>query len=381
MNNSISPVVKLAQTLIQCSSVTPHDAGCQTIIGKRLKIAGFECESMRFEKVDNLWARIGQQAPLMVFAGHTDVVPAGPEDTWDSPPFHPEVREGHLYGRGATDMKGALAAMVVAAESFLKAHPHFNGSIGFLITSDEEGPSIHGTQKVMETLKKRGEKINYCLIGEPSSDKIIGDQVRVGRRGSLHGKVIVHGVQGHVAHPHLAKNPIHLSMQVLHELAHTTWDNGNKDFPPTTFQITNINSGTGAGNVIPGHLEAMFNFRYSTAVTVDNLRERTEHFLRKHGLNFKIDWNVGAEPFLTNHGKLITAIQQAVRDVAGQRVRLSTGGGTSDGRFITPTGAEVVELGTLHSSAHQVNENVPIEDLNKLVLFYEKILENILVKS
>ena len=375
-----TPVLALAKQLMACESITPNDAGCQKILKKHLTQAGFHCESMPFGEVENLWAKAGTEAPLIVFAGHTDVVPVGELADWTSDPFKPEVRDGHLYGRGATDMKGAIAAMIIAVEHFRKKYPDHAGSIGFLITSDEEGPAINGTAKVVEQLLARGEKIKYCIIGEPSSDKKIGDQIRVGRRGSLHGTVHVHGIQGHVAHPHLANNPIHHSMQVFHELANTEWDHGTKDFPPTTFQITNIHSGTGATNVIPGHLEAKFNFRFSTAVTVEKFRERTEHQFRKHGLNFNIDWTVGAEPFLTNHGKLIDATHLAIRDVAEQGVHLSTGGGTSDGRFIAPTGAELIELGTIHATAHHVDENIAVADLEKLVLMYEKILENLLVK-
>lgn len=380
MTTSSSPVVALAQSLIACPSITPNDAGCQALLKKRLALAGFHCESMPFGEVENLWCKIGTNGPLLVFAGHTDVVPTGEASEWTHPPFEPTVHDGKLYGRGATDMKGAIAAMVVAAETFLKAHPEHRGSIGFLLTSDEEGPATHGTRMVIEQLLARGEKIDYCIIGEPSSDKKIGDQIRVGRRGSLHGKLRVHGVQGHVAHPHLAKNPIHHSMQVLHDLAHTEWDHGTKDFPPTSFQISNIHSGTGAANVIPGYLDAQFNFRYSTALSVDTLKDRTEHQFRKHGLNFDVQWTVGAEPFLTNQGKLIEATHLAVRDVAAQSVHLSTGGGTSDGRFIAPTGAELIELGTLHTTAHQIDEHIAVADLEQLVLIYQKILENLLVK-
>ena len=370
----MSSVIELAHALMSQASVTPHDGKCQAILTERLKQMGFHCESMRFGDVDNLYARYGKETPLIVFAGHTDVVPPGPDADWLSPPFQPVIRDGFLYGRGASDMKGAIAAMIIAVENFIKANPHFPGSLAFLITSDEEGIAVNGTQKVMETLLKRGEKIDYCIIGEPSSDKQVGDQIRIGRRGSLHGKLIVHGKQGHVAHPHLAKNPIHLSMQALHELAHATWDNGNHDFPPTTFQITNIHSGTGAANVIPGHLEVLFNFRFSTAVTTQALQERTEKLFHQHGLQFDMEWRIGALPFLTKHGKLISATQQAIKEITGLDVRLSTGGGTSDGRFIAPTGAEVVELGVSHATAHHVNECVKAEDLEKLSLIYEHVL-------
>lgn len=366
--------LQLAQQLISCPSLSPNDAGCQAILQARLAPLGFKCEPLRFEDVDNLWARRGDQAPLVVFAGHTDVVPAGPETDWASQPFMPEIRSGYLYGRGASDMKGSVAAMVVAAEKFIQENPDFSGSIAFLITSDEEAAALNGTQKVIEVLQKRKEKIDYCIIGEPSSDKEVGDQIRVGRRGSLHGKLIIHGKQGHVAHPHLAKNPIHLSALALHDLAQMVWDKGNEDFPPTTFQITNIHSGTGAANVIPGHLEVLFNFRFSTAVTVEELKKRTEAILDKYGLQYNMDWHIGGQPFLTKKGKLITATQKAIKEITGLDVKLSTGGGTSDGRFIAPTGAEIVELGPSHATAHQVNESVKVQDLTTLTTVYKKLL-------
>lgn len=369
--------LQLAQQLISCPSLSPNDAGCQTILQARLSPLGFKCESLRFEDVDNLWARRGDQAPLVVFAGHTDVVPTGPETDWASQPFMPEVRAGYLYGRGASDMKGSVAAMIVAAEKFIQENPHFSGSIAFLITSDEEAAALNGTQKVIEVLQKRKEKIDYCIIGEPSSDKEVGDQIRVGRRGSLHGKLIIHGKQGHVAHPHLAKNPIHLSALALHDLAQMIWDKGNENFPPTTFQITNIHSGTGAANVIPGHLEVLFNFRFSTAVTVEELQKRTEAILDKYGLQYNIDWHIGGQPFLTKKGKLIAATQEAIKEITGLDVKLSTGGGTSDGRFIAPTGAEIVELGPSHATAHQVNESVKVEDLTILTTVYKKLLAHL----
>lgn len=371
-------VIELTQALIHCPSITPNDADCQQQIKAFLEPLGFKCESMHFGDVDNLWARYGNQSPLIVFAGHTDVVPPGPEADWSSPPFEPIIRDGYLYGRGAVDMKGGVAAMLVGVESFIKENPNFKGSIAFLITSDEEGPSINGTKKVVETLLERGDKIDYCIIGEPSSDKQLGDQVRIGRRGSLHGKLIVHGKQGHVAHPHLALNPIHLSMNALHELAHTEWDNGNESFPPTTFQISNIHGGTGASNVIPGHLEIVFNFRFSTAVTVKELQERTETLLKKYKLNYHVEWSIGGEPFLTKRAKLITATQEAIKAVTGLDTKLSTGGGTSDGRFIAPTGAEVIELGVSHATAHQVNESVRVDDLEALAECYRAILKKLI---
>ncbi len=370
-------IITLAQQLMSCSSVTPVDHGCQPLIRSRLLPLGFTCESLFFGEVDNLWARVGNKAPLFVFAGHTDVVPPGPASDWTSSPFKPEIRDGYLYGRGASDMKAAIAAMVIAVERFMQKHPHFPGSIAFLLTSDEEGPAINGTKKVMETLQTRGEFIDYCLIGEPSSDKQIGDQIRVGRRGSLHGNLTVHGKQGHVAHPHLAINPIHQTAEALHELAQKQWDQGNESYPPTTFQITNIHSGTGAANVIPGHLNVLFNFRFGTASTVRELQEFTERILKSLSLSYQLDWKVGAEPFLTKQGRLLTATQQAIKDVTHHDVQLSTGGGTSDGRFIAPTGTEVVELGVQNATAHHVNECVRVEDLTVLADIYERILEKI----
>lgn len=374
-------VIKLTKQLISCPSITPDDAGCQQIIADQLSKAGFACEHMRFNEVDNLWARYGDRGPLFVFAGHTDVVPTGPESDWTSNPFLPEVRDGKLYGRGACDMKSPLAAMVIAATRFVKQYPDIRGSIGFLITSDEEGPALHGTERVIQVLQQRGEKIDYCIIGEPSSDTLLGDQVRVGRRGSLHGKLVIHGKQGHVAHPHLAENPIHRCLQALDILVGITWDTGNEHFPATSFQITNIHAGTGATNVIPGHVEALFNFRFSTAVTIDELKQRTEDVLHQHGLRFELQWKVGGQPFLTQQGKLITATQDAIRKVTGLETKLSTGGGTSDGRFIAPTGAEVVELGVSHATAHQVDECVAVADLEKLADIYTTILKTLFQKK
>lgn len=369
--------LELASQLIACPSITPEDAGCQHIISQRLSSLGFKCESMRFADVDNLWARYGTQSPLFVFAGHTDVVPTGPESEWLSPPFQPTVRDDYLYGRGTSDMKCAIAAMVIAVEKFIQSNPHFPGSIGFLLTSDEEGPAVNGTVKVIDTLLKRGEKMDYCLIGEPSSNTQVGDQIRIGRRGSLHAKLIIHGKQGHVAHPHLAVNPIHLSAPALHELATTEWDKGNKDYPPTSFQISNIHGGTGAANVVPGHIDILCNFRFSTAVTPEQLRERTEAILKKHGTKFDIEWHTSAQPFLTQQGKLIIATQHAIQEIAHLTTQLSTGGGTSDGRFIAPTGTEVVELGVSNATAHHINECIKTEDLNTLEKIYYTILQHI----
>lgn len=368
-------VTALAKELIACPSITPNDAGCQQIIAKRLTSLGFQCETMHFGDVHNLWARLGTQAPLLVFAGHTDVVPPGRETDWTSSPFKPEIRHGYLYGRGATDMKGALAAMIIAVEEFLQHKRSWGpGSLAFLITSDEEGQAINGTKKVIETLLSRQEKIDYCIIGEASSDQQIGDQIRIGRRGSLHGKMQVHGKQGHVANPQMAHNPIHHTAIALYELAQHIWDDGNEHYPPTTFQITNIHSGTGAVNVIPGHLEALFNFRFSTASTVAALQHATEAILKKHHLNYELNWDVSAHPFISQQGKLISIAQQVIFDLLGLQTRLSTGGGTSDGRFIAPTGAEVIELGVTNATAHQVDECVKIKDLKILADIYQHII-------
>lgn len=378
MSMDVSEAVKLAADLIECKSITPNDAGCMDIISKRLKAAGFHCEKMRFGEVDNLYARIGKTAPLFVFAGHTDVVPPGPLHDWSSPPFDPEIRDGNLYGRGATDMKTAIAAMIVAAENFLANNADFNGSIGFLLTSDEEGPATEGTVKVIEALEKRNEKIDYCIVGEASSEKQVGDQIRIGRRGSLSARLVVHGKQGHVAFPHLAKNPIHMTLQALDEMVRLEWDKGNKDFPPTTFQISNIHAGTGAYNVVPGHLEVKLNLRYSTAVDAELLQQRIEDILNKYQLNFDIDWVHGAEPFISKQGKLVAAAQKTILDLTGLKAKLSTGGGTSDARFIVPTGAEVIELGVPNATAHQVNEHVSLIAAEELAGCYERILGELL---
>lgn len=367
-------VIQLAEELIACPSITPDDAGCQAIIQKRLSHHGFVCESMRFAEVDNLWARYGQERPLIVFAGHTDVVAPGPESDWTTPPFQPTIHEGLLYGRGAADMKGSLAAMIVAAEEFIQEHPQFKGSLAFLITSDEEGRALNGTKKVMETLISRNIAIDYCVVGEASSEKNLGDQIRVGRRGSLTGKLKIKGKQGHVAFPELAKNPIHASLAGLHSLTQIVWDNGNQAFPPTSFQISNIHSGTGASNVIPGYLEVLFNLRFSTEKTTRELQHLVEETLKSAGLAYMIDWVLGAEPFLSRHGRLINATQQVIKEVTGRTAKLSTGGGTSDGRFIAPTGAELIELGVCHASVHQIDENTNIDDLLVLKTIYKKLL-------
>lgn len=371
-----TPCLEIACELISRKSVTPEDDGCQRYIAQRLAKLGFKCEHMRFDDVDNLWARIGDDAPLFVFAGHTDVVPPGPIEDWTHPPFTPTLADGKLYGRGACDMKSAIAAMLAAVQSYL-ADNALKGSIAFLITSDEEGPAINGTRKVVKKLTERGDKIDYCIMGEASSEKQTGDQIRIGRRGSLHGHLTIHGKQGHVAFPEDASNPIHACAKALHELSHETWDEGNNDFPPTTFQISNIHAGTGAKNVIPGHVEIEFNLRFSTALTPDDIKQRTEAILTEYNLDYDIRWDLSAEPFLTKKGKLLSAAQNAIKQVSGLDPVLSTGGGTSDGRFIAPTGAELIELGVPHATAHQVDENVSLRELEKLTETYFVILKQL----
>jgi succinyl-diaminopimelate desuccinylase len=373
----MSPTLELTKTLIARPSLTPDDAGCQKLIAERLAKSNFKIEHMRFGEVDNLWARYGTQTPLLVFAGHTDVVPTGPLDAWKKDPFTPDIRGDYLYGRGAADMKSGLSAMIVAAENFIRKNPDFPGSIALLITSDEEGPSIDGTQKVVEKLVARKEKIDYCIVGEASSDKTLGDQIRVGRRGSLHGTLTVHGKLGHVAYPELGDNPIHKCAPALAALAQEKWDAGNEFFPPTTFQISNIHSGTGAANVIPGSLEARFNFRFCTASTQKDLEARVKKILDAHALKYTLTWDLSGNPFLTSQGKLVKAAQAVIKELAGIDPILSTGGGTSDGRFIAPTGAEVIEMGPINATIHQVDECVLISDLDKLTAMYEKVLEKL----
>jgi succinyl-diaminopimelate desuccinylase len=373
----LMPVLELLKKLIACPSITPDDAGCQEIIAAKLSELGFKLEWMPFGEVKNLWARIGNTEPLVAFAGHTDVVPTGPLSTWQSDPFTPTIRADKLYGRGATDMKSGLAAMIIAAANFLQNHADFTGSIAFLITSDEEGASINGTQKVINKLTARHEKITYCIIGEASSEKLLGDQIRVGRRGSLHGDLTIYGKQGHIAYPHLTRNPIHLSLPALSELAATAWDEGNEFFPPTSWQISNIHAGTGATNVVPGELAIKFNFRFSTAVTVEQLQHRVKAILDHHNLNYDLAWDYSGVPFLTKQGKLVAATQQAIATVTGLTAQLSTAGGTSDGRFIAPTGAEVIELGPCNASAHQVDEHIALKELQPLCQIYTEILKNI----
>lgn len=373
-----SDTLELSLQLLRQPSVTPVDHNCQNIMADRLAKIGFNIESMRFEDVDNLWARRGTAEPLFCFAGHTDVVPTGKLDAWHSEPFVPEIRDGKLYGRGSADMKTALAAMVVATERFVTKYPNHKGSIAYLITSDEEGPSINGTVKVIETLEARQEKIQWCLVGEPSSTDVLGDIIKNGRRGSLNGVLTIQGKQGHVAYPHLAKNPIHLATAALDELCKTLWDHGNAYFPATSFQISNIQAGTGATNVIPDTVTVTFNFRYSTEVTADELKTRVMTILDRHGLSYNIAWTLSGLPFLTPVGDLVNAAQKAIKDVMQIETTLSTSGGTSDGRFIAPTGAQVIELGVLNATIHQINEHVNVAELEPLAEIYEQILVNLL---
>ena len=371
-------VIKLAQALIQRQSVTPEDAGCQQMMNERLAAVGFNIESLFFTDTLNTWARKGTQSPHFCFAGHTDVVPTGPEKNWQHPPFSGLIKDGLLHGRGAADMKGSLAAMLVATERFVTKNPDHKGSISFLITSDEEGPFVNGTTRVIDTLEARGEKIDMCLVGEPSSRDVLGDVVKNGRRGSLTAFLTVKGIQGHVAYPHLAQNPIHFATPALTELSQTVWDNGNEYFPATSFQISNINGGTGAGNVIPGELEVQFNFRFSTQVTHEQLQQRVNDILQKHNLNYKLNWIVNGLPFITEHGPLVDATVNAIKSVTGLTTNLETTGGTSDGRFIAQTGAKVIELGPRNATIHKVDECVSTDDLIALSDIYEQILEQIL---
>jgi len=365
--------------LIRRQSVTPEDAGCQALIADHLRGLGFTCTDLPRGDVSNLWACRGSGGPLLVFAGHTDVVPTGPPEQWDTPPFEPTVRGEMLYGRGSADMKGSLAAMLVACEAFVAAHPQHPGRIGFLLTSDEEGPAVDGTVKVLEQLARQGERIDWCLVGEPSSAQHLGDTIKNGRRGSLSGTLTVRGVQGHIAYPQLADNPIHRMLPALHTLASEHWDNGNDFFPPTSMQISNIHGGTGATNMIPGTASAQFNFRYSTEVTEGALRARTAALLEPFGLDYELDWHLSGAPFLTAEGALVDAAVDAVRAVTGQAPELSTAGGTSDGRFIAPTGAQVVELGPVNATIHKLNEQVRIADLPALADMYRGIMERLLV--
>lgn len=377
MSNN-SPTIELTQDLIRRQSVTPEDADCQQLLAERLARLGFVAEQMNFGEVKNLWLRKGTEAPVFVFAGHTDVVPTGPESNWSHPPFDAGIHDDLLYGRGSCDMKGSIAAMVTACERFIEQHPEHRGSIAFLITSDEEGPAIDGTVKVVETLEARNEKMHWCLVGEPTSTSIVGDVIKNGRRGSLGAKLIVRGKQGHVAYPHLAINPIHRLAPALAELTAMEWDQGNEFFPPTTFQISNINGGTGATNVVPGDVELLFNFRFSTEVTADELKQQVEAILNRHDLEYDIEWALSGNPFLTPEGELVDAMVAGIKEVMDIDTELSTSGGTSDGRFIAPTGAQVVELGPLNATIHQVDEHVHVSELENLSEIYEAILRNLL---
>jgi succinyl-diaminopimelate desuccinylase len=377
--SSESPTLTLTKQLIARTSVTPDDAGCQQLMIERLQNLGFTVTNLRFEDVDNFWAIRGDQGPILCFAGHTDVVPTGPQENWRSPPFEPTAIDGQLYGRGAADMKGSLAAMVVAVEQFVAEYPNHSGRIAFLITSDEEGVAKNGTVKVVEWLQQQQITPDYCLVGEPSSSSACGDIIKNGRRGSLGCALRIKGRQGHVAYPHLASNPIHAAAPALTELTEEVWDQGNEFFPATSFQISNINGGTGATNVIPGELNLLFNFRFSTQVTDQQLRERTAAILDKHGLDYELDWSLSGQPFLTPEGELVDAAVASIKQTTGLDTQLSTAGGTSDGRFIAPMGTQVVELGPVNATIHQVDENVSIKDLDILTEIYQRLLQNLFV--
>ncbi|MGB2102411.1 MAG: succinyl-diaminopimelate desuccinylase [Porticoccaceae bacterium] len=372
-----SPTIALSQELISRASVTPEDAGCQQLMADRLFAIGFEIEHLRFDNVDNFWAIRGDSGPILCFAGHTDVVPSGPESNWQTPPFEPTIKDGMLYGRGAADMKGSLAAIVVAVEQFIAENPNHSGRIAFLITSDEEGIAANGTVKVVEWLTQQQIIPDYCLVGEPSSSTQCGDTIKNGRRGSLGCEMRILGQQGHVAYPHLASNPIHTAAPALAELSSHEWDRGNDFFPATSFQISNINGGTGATNVIPGELSVIFNFRFSTEVTDQQLRQRTEQILDKYQLDYELNWHLSGQPFLTAEGELVDAAVKAVKEVTGLDTELSTAGGTSDGRFIAPMGTQVVELGPVNATIHQIDECASVDDLNQLCDIYQSLLKHL----
>ncbi|MCP1292316.1 MULTISPECIES: succinyl-diaminopimelate desuccinylase [unclassified Chromobacterium] len=374
----MSATLELARQLIRLDSVTPRDQGCQELMIARLEAIGFRVERMRFGEVDNFWARRGDAAPLVCFAGHTDVVPTGPLEQWDSPPFEPTIRNGLLYGRGAADMKASLAAFVTACEDFVARHPGHPGSIALLITSDEEGVAVDGSVKVVDALEARGETIDYCIVGEPTSDQALGDTIKNGRRGSLSGHLIVHGIQGHIAYPHLAKNPVHLMAPALAELAETRWDEGNAFFPPTSWQVSNIHAGTGASNIIPGHCDIRFNFRFSPESSAESLKERVCAILDRHGLGYELHWQLSGQPFLTQPGKLTEALGLAIADATGRRAELSTTGGTSDGRFIKRIARELVEFGPVNATIHKLNECVEAADVEPLSAIYRHTLELLL---
>ncbi len=377
----MSETLNLLEQLIKRPSVTPEDAGCQDLIAARLSAFDFVDERLNFEDTQNIWLRRGHQGPLFVFLGHTDVVPTGPLSAWSSDPFVPTQRDGRLYGRGTSDMKGGIAAFVTALERFLTENPNHQGSIAVLLTSDEEGPATHGVVKVIEVLQQRNESIDWCLVGEPSSDQRIADIIRVGRRGSLCAKLSVFGTQGHVAYPDLAENPIHTLVPALKELCDEKWDQGNKFFPPTSLQVSNINAGTGAENIIPGSIEVLFNLRFSTELTVDQIKQRVSAILDRYDFNYQLDWRLSGNPFLTRSGALIDATHQAIKTVTGYETINDTGGGTSDGRFVAPTGAQVLELGPLNESIHKIDENVVLDDLEILSNIYEQILCELMLEK
>jgi succinyl-diaminopimelate desuccinylase len=373
-----SDTLRLTEELIARASVSPADGGCQAVMIERLEAVGFAVESMRFGPVDNFWATHGSGGPVFCFAGHTDVVPSGPPEEWQSDPFTPVIQDGWLYGRGAADMKSGLAAMLTACEEFVRRRPEHRGTIALLITSDEEGPSVDGTRRVVEVLRERKQPIDWCLVGEPSSESTLGDTIKIGRRGSLSGRLTVHGIQGHIAYPQFANNPVHAVAPALAELAARTWDRGNEHFQPTTFQVSNISAGTGAPNVIPGELKARFNLRYSTEQTVDGLKTVVEELLRRHGVNYSLEWFISGYPFLTVPGELSQAAARAVQEQLHITPKLSTGGGTSDGRFIAPMGAQVIEIGVINATIHKVNECVRVADIDALHGIYLRTLELLL---
>ncbi len=376
----MTATLELACELIARRSLTPDDAGCQEILIEKLEKLGFVIERMRFGNVDNFWARRGSSSPVVVFAGHTDVVPSGPEESWFSPPFEPTIRDGMLYGRGAADMKTSIAAFITAIEAFIKDHPAHDGSIALLITSDEEGVAVDGTVRVVDVLQARGETLDYCIVGEPTSNKQVGDMIKNGRRGSLSGKLTIKGIQGHIAYPHLVKNPIHMAAPAIAELAATTWDNGNEYFPPTSWQVSNINGGTGATNVVPGTVEILFNFRFSTASTEQGLKDRVHAILDKHNLTYDLEWELSGKPYLTPKGNLVVAISSAIEQSYGIAPELSTTGGTSDGRFIADICPQVIEFGPLNATIHKLNECVGVADIEPLRMTYQRTLENLLAK-
>lgn len=382
MSNNSSATLQLTEELIRRASVTPDDGGCNQLLIDRLQVMGFSTESMDFAGVSNFWARHGETGPVLCFAGHTDVVPPGPLGRWQSPPFEPVIRDGCLYGRGAADMKGSLAAMITACERFYshckRTGTKPTGSVAFLVTSDEEGAAEHGTRRVVETLQARGEHIDFCIVGEPSSTDQLGDVIKIGRRGSLHGRLTFHGIQGHIAYPHLARNPVHEALAPLAALCSESWDEGNAAFPPTSFQISNIQAGTGADNVIPGDLDVIFNFRFSTESTRESLEQRTAQILDGFGVPYSVSWKLSGQPFLTDNSAFVDTVSATIRSVTGREPERSTSGGTSDGRFIAPTGAQLVELGPCNASIHKVDEHVSVDALEQLSEIYEQVLHRVL---